>query len=40
MGLVLGGLLAHFEPRMDGFKAKTVGIEEGDDGERFFFFLF
>ena len=30
-GLVLGGLLAHFEPIMEGFKAQTVGIEEGED---------
>ena len=27
-GLVLGGLLAHFEPIMEGFKAQTVGIEK------------
>ena len=40
LGLVLGGLLAHFEPKMDGFKAQTVGIEEGDDWERFFFTFF
>ena len=32
-GLVLGGLLAHFEPRMEGFKAQTVGIEKDDDLE-------
>ena len=30
-GLVLGVLLAHFEPIMEGFKAKTVGIEEEED---------
>ena len=30
-GLVLGGLLAHFEPIMDGFKAQNVGIEKGED---------
>ena len=36
-GLVLGGLLAHFQPLMEGFKAQTVGIEEEDDLERFFF---
>ena len=30
-GLVLGGLLAHFEPIMEGFKAQTVGIERGED---------
>ena len=30
-GLVLGGLLAHFEPTMEGFKAQTVGIEKGED---------
>ena len=35
-GLVLGGLLAHFEPRMGGFKAQTVGIEKGDAWEWFF----
>ena len=35
-GLVLGGLLAHFEPIMEGFKAKTVGIKKEDDWERFF----
>ena len=27
-GVVLGVLLAHFEPIMEGFKAQTVGIEE------------
>ena len=26
-GLVFSGLLAHFEPIMEGFKAQTVGIE-------------
>ena len=26
-GLVLSGLLAHFEPIMEGFKSQTVGIE-------------
>ena len=26
-GLVLSGLLAHFEPIMEGFKTQTVGIE-------------
>ena len=35
--LVLGGLLAHFEPIMEGFKSQTVGIEKEDDLERFFF---
>ena len=30
-GLVLGGLLAHFEPIMKGFKAQTVGIEKEED---------
>ena len=30
-GLVLGGLLAHFEPIMKGFKAQTVGIENEED---------
>ena len=35
-GLVLGGLLAHFEPIMEDFKAQTVGIENEDDLERFF----
>ena len=35
-GLVLGGLLAHSEPIMEGFKAQTVGIGKGDDLERFF----
>ena len=30
-GLFLGGFLAHFEPIMEGFKAQTVGIEEGED---------
>ena len=30
-GLVLGGLLAHFEPIMEGLKLKPLGIEkEGD----------
>ena len=31
LGLVLGGLLAHFEPIMGGFKAQTLGIEEERD---------
>ena len=31
LGLVLGGLFAHFEPIMEGFKAKTLGIEKGED---------
>ena len=35
-GLVLGGLLAHFEPIMEGFKAQTVGIRKRDDLEWFF----
>ena len=35
-GLVLGGLLAHFEPIMEGFKAQTVGIEEGTIWNSFF----
>ena len=30
-GLVLGGLLAHFEPIMEGFKAQTRGIEKEKD---------
>ena len=30
-GLVLGGLLAHFEPIMKDFKAQTVGIEKEED---------
>ena len=30
-GLVLGGLLAHFEPTMEGFKAQTIGIKNGED---------
>ena len=30
-GLVLGALLAHFEPIMEGFKAQTVGIEKEED---------
>ena len=30
-GLVLGGLLAHFEPIMEGFKAQIVGIEKEED---------
>ena len=30
-GLVLGGLLAHFEPIMEGFKAQTIGIEKMED---------
>ena len=30
-GLVLGGLLAHFEPIMEVFKAQTVGIEKEED---------
>ena len=29
-GSVLGGFLAHFEPIMEGFKAQTGGIEEGE----------
>ena len=28
---VLGGLLANFEPIMEGFKAQTVGIEKEED---------
>ena len=36
LGLVLGGLLAHFEPIMEGFKAENVGIEKDDDLEWFF----
>ena len=35
-GLVLGGLLAHFEPIMGDFKAQTIWIEKKDDWERFF----
>ena len=35
-GLVLGGLLAHFESIIEGFKAQTVGFENEDDLERFF----
>ena len=31
LGLVLGGLLAHFEPIRKGFKAQTVGIEKRRD---------
>ena len=34
-GLVLDGLLAHFEPIMEGFKAQTVGIEKGRICDRF-----
>ena len=30
-GLVLGGLLAHFEPIIEVFKAQTRGIEKGED---------
>ena len=30
-GLVLGGLLAHFEPITEGFKSQTVGIEKEED---------
>ena len=30
-GLVLGGLLAHFEPIMEGFKVQTVGIKNEED---------
>ena len=30
-GLVLGGLLANFDPILEGFKAQTVGIEEEED---------
>ena len=30
-GFVLGGLLAHYEPIMEGFKVQTVGIEEKED---------
>ena len=30
-GLVLGGLLAHFEAIMEGFKAQTVGIEKEEN---------
>ena len=30
-GFVLGGLLAHFEPIMEGFKSQTVGIEREED---------
>ena len=30
-GLVLGVLLAHFEPIMEGFKAQTIGIEGEED---------
>ena len=30
-GLVFGGFLAHFEPIMEGFKAKTGGIEKEED---------
>ena len=29
LGSVLGGILAHFEPIMEGFKALTGGIEKG-----------
>ena len=29
-GSVLGGFLAHFEPIMQGFKAETGGIENGE----------
>ena len=35
-GVGLGGLLAHFEPIMEGFKAQNIGIEKEDDLERFF----
>ena len=35
-GSVLGGMLAHFEHIMEGFKAQTGGIEKGDDLEQFF----
>ena len=35
LGLVLGGLLAHFEPIMEGFKAQTGGIERGRICDRF-----
>ena len=28
---VLGGFLAHFEPRIEGFKAQTRGIEKEED---------
>ena len=31
LGSVLGGFLAHFEPIMEGFKAKTGGIEKEED---------
>ena len=34
-GLVLSGLLAHFEPIMEGFKAQTVGIERRTIGNSF-----
>ena len=30
-GLVLGGLLAHFEAIMEAFKAQTIGIEKEED---------
>ena len=30
-GFVFGGLLAYFEPIMEGFKAQTVGIEKEED---------
>ena len=30
-GLVLGGVLAHFEPIIEGFKAQTGGIIKGED---------
>ena len=30
-GLVLDGFLAHFEPIMEGFKAKIGGIEKEED---------
>ena len=30
-GLVLVGLLAHFEPIMEGFKAQARGIEKEED---------
>ena len=36
LGLVLGGLLAHFEPIMEGFKAQTLGIENGRIWNGFF----
>ena len=30
-GSILGGLLAHFEPIMEGFKAQTQRIENEED---------